>query len=101
MGTPPSRRPPRGAQVVHVTVLMSKAPIERCRDAVAALEHTEHRTTLREIMDRGASDVVDQLSEMHNEGRPFPRRQRKLVGGRPSRARRRKVDDKGTKGGAR
>ena len=81
---------PRRSKMIprHKTQVTSYLPtdlVNDARDAVVALTPNPagHRT-LSALVEEAVRREITRLSETHNDGRPFPRRQVELQAGRPS-----------------
>lgn len=74
---------PRRAAKVRATFHVSEDLFEVVRDAVVALSGPPHRLTLASFAESALRRELERLQKAENKGKPFPKREGKLRGGRP------------------
>lgn len=74
---------PKKAAKVRATFHVSEDLFEVVRDAVVALSGPPHRLTLASFAESALRRELERLQKAENKGKPFPKREGKLRGGRP------------------
>jgi hypothetical protein len=72
-------RPPKERATFHITSEL----FDLVKDAVVALSGPPARLTLAEFAETALRRELERLQRAHNEGKPFPKREGPLKGGRP------------------
>jgi hypothetical protein len=67
----------------RATYHLPSALVDEVRDVVVALSGPPLRLTLASFAERAFRTEIDRLKREHNKGRPFPKRDGELRGGRP------------------
>ena len=81
---PPEKEPkPRKTPKARATYHLPPDLLEETRDAVVALMGPPVRLTLASLAETALRRELERLKKAHNGGKPFPRRERDLEGGRP------------------
>lgn len=73
----------RAAAKVRATFHLSEELFEAVRDAVVSLSGPPHRLTLASFAETALRRELERLTKAENKGRPFPKRESELKGGRP------------------
>jgi hypothetical protein len=67
----------------RATYHLPSALVDEVRDVVVALSGPPLRLTLASFAERAFRTEIERLKREHNKGRPFPKRDGELRGGRP------------------
>lgn len=78
---PPSRR--GRVSKVRATFHLPTDLVNEIKDVVVALSGPPLRLTLASLAEGALRSEIERLKREHNKGRPFPRRDGELRGGRP------------------
>jgi hypothetical protein len=81
----PSTAPSRSARPskVRATFHLPEELFESVRDAVVALSGPPHRLTLARFAEDALRRELERLQKAESKGKPFPKRESDLRGGRP------------------
>ncbi len=71
------------AAKVRATFHLSEDLFEAVRDAVVALSGPPHRLTLASFAEDALRHELEKLQKAEHKGKPFPKRESELRGGRP------------------
>lgn len=85
-GTTPKPEPPPKRQrpsKVRATFHLPTDLFDEARDAVVALSGPPARLTLAAMAEAALRRELERMKKMHNNGKPFPKREGELKGGRP------------------
>lgn len=74
---------PKRAAKVRATFHLSEDLFEAVRDAVVSLSGPPHRLTLASFAETALRRELERLQKAENKGKPFPKRESELRGGRP------------------
>lgn len=74
---------PKKAAKVRATFHLSEDLFEVVRDAVVALSGPPHRLTLASFAENALRRELERVQKVENKGKPFPKRESELRGGRP------------------
>ena len=83
LGEDPVRSKPSKPQKIRATIHVDLALFDAVRDAVVFLSGPPTRLTLAALATSALRNELERLQKAHNKGKPFPRREGDLVGGRP------------------
>jgi hypothetical protein len=83
MPEPPTAPPPPRSNKVRATFHIPSDLFEAVRDATVALSGPPCRLTLARFAEDAFRQELERLTKEHHKGKPFPRREGDLKGGRP------------------
>jgi len=80
---PPARpRPTARKRKTRISFHLTETLAERVRDTVVALSGPPHRLTMASLAEEALQAAVKKLERDANSGKPFPKRDTNLIGGR-------------------
>lgn len=74
---------PQRIEKERATYHLPSALVDEVRDVVVALSGPPLRLTLASFAEKAFRTEIERLRREHNKGRPFPKREGELKGGRP------------------